>query len=100
MGKFFGLVGLCLGLNFCIGKANEWNGGRMLLEKLQSYAYGVELAGQGFWNSQSEDLNARAQDYNVSALKLEALWDDALCSYLEKDLKPSPPSYPVTWRFN
>jgi len=110
--KFFGLVGLCLGLQFCIGKANEWNGGRMLLEKLQSYAYGVELAGQGFWNSESEDVNARAQDYNVAALKLEALWDDAitaatqdgsfdtLCAYLEKDLKPSPPSYPVTWRFN
>ena len=37
----------------------------MLLEKLQSYAYGVELAGQGFWNSESEDVNARAQDYNV-----------------------------------
>jgi hypothetical protein len=48
----------------------------------------------------------------VAALKLEALWDDAieaatqdgsfdtLCAYLEKDLKPSPPSYPVTWRFS
>jgi hypothetical protein len=110
--KLMGLVGVCLGLQWCVGKGNEWTSARMVLEKLQSYAYAVQLDKEGFWNSQSQDLNARAQDYNVDRLRLEALWDEAmtsatqdnsfqtLCSYLEKDLHASPPSYPITWRFN
>jgi hypothetical protein len=110
--KLAGFFGLCLGLQYWVYQANEHNAARMTLEKLHSYGMSTQLAAEGFWNSQSEDLNGRAQDFNVDRLRLEALWDDALaeatqsnsfavlCDALGKDVHASPPSQPITWRFN
>jgi len=110
--KLAGILGVCVGLHYWTSKANDWNQQRMTLEKLHSYGMGVALGEEGFWKSQSEDLNGRAQDFNVDRLRLEALWDGALaeatqaadfgvlCNALGKDLHGSPPSLPITWRFN
>jgi hypothetical protein len=110
--KLAGLIGVCFGVQYWVNKASEWNGARMTLEKLHSYGMSTQLAEEGFWRSQSEDLNGRAQDYNVDRLRLEKLWADALadatqsnsfdvlCKHLGTDLHGSQPSLPITWRFN
>jgi len=110
--KLFGIVGVCVGLQLWINWANDWNSARMMLEKLQAHKHASELDTAGFWNTHSEDVNGRAQDFNVDRLRLEALWEgsiaeatqtnsfDALCDGLSQDLHPAEPKEPITWRFN
>merc|ERR1719498_374991 len=87
----------------------------MFLEKMKLYAVGEGLAKAGFFRSESEDLDMRTQDYNTNALRLNALWEDAiadttqardfdrLCAHLKVDESHPPLTdvpKPISWRFN
>lgn len=113
--KVLGFVGLLLGYNISVYMLTNNTEAFFFLEKMRLYAVGDKLAKSGFFRSESEDVEARVQEYNTTYIRLNGLWEDALadatqkrsfdalCDKLKVD-EHHPPlddvPKPISWRFN
>jgi hypothetical protein len=111
-----GFLGLLLGYNIFVYYVLEQTNAYFKLEKLNLHNTTQQLWSSGFFASESEDLDARMQDYNMKSMELEQLWDDSLAEAtqnrdfdrLTEKLSPSACSHhidheitpPISWRFN
>merc|ERR1719229_1856637 len=76
--KVFGLLGALLGYNLFVMYVTSRTEAWMFLEKLRLYAVGDELVQKGFFMSDAEDADTRAEAYGNTMERLSALWEDAL----------------------
>jgi len=113
--KVLGVLGALLGYNLSVWMITDRMEAWTFLEKMHLFAIGDKLTKDGFFRSESEDVEARTQDYNMSHMRLNTLWEDALAdatqkrsfdalvSHLEVDEAHRPVAdvpKPVSWRFN
>lgn len=113
--KCLGFLGVLLGYNIFAYYVLSYSEAYFNLEKLKLYGIGKGLADSGFFNSESEDLEERMQEYNLKSIELQQLWDDAsqaamqtrdfnkLCEHLTPEAvegKHLPLREPLSWRFN
>lgn len=115
--KFMGFLGVLLGYNiFCSMVLSECDA-YMTLEKLRLYSVGQKMGTDGFYQTESEDMDGRIQDYNTKSLELEQLWSDKLneasqkrdfsiltsgltVKAIESDHHLLPLTPPMSWRLN
>jgi len=111
--KVFGVLGALLGYNLFVNYVSARTEAWMFLEKLRLYAVGDELVNTGFFMSDAEDSDTRADAYSHDAERLNKLWEEALadatearsferlCSHLAVVSAglPSLPK-PISWRFS
>jgi len=113
--KVLGFVGLLLGYNISVMKLTDNTESFFFLEKMRLFSVGDKLSKEGFFRSESEDVEARTQEYNTTHIRLNALWEEALADATQKrsfdalaaklqvdenhpDLNEVPK--PISWRFN
>jgi len=111
--KVLGALGALLGYNIFVMNVTNRTEAWMFLEKLRLYAVGDELVKKGFFASDAEDADSRADAVAHSKERLEALWEEAiadatqarsfdrLCQHLAVDEGhlPALPA-PISWRFS
>jgi len=82
--KVLGFVGLLCGYNISVWMLTDRTEAYFFLEKMRLFATGDKLAKEGFFRSESEDVEARTQEYNTTHIRLNALWEDALSDATQK----------------
>jgi len=114
--KCLGLLGLLLGYNISVVYWLNRTEAFMTLEKLALHRVAHDLNENGFFQSESEENDARMQAFNLDSLRLEKLYEEALqdatesrsfekfVSYLKIEDESSNPlksiPEPVSWRLN
>merc|ERR1719225_1126051 len=111
--KCLGVLGALLGYNIFVGYVTSHTEAWMFLEKLRLYAVGDELVKKGFFMSDAEDADTRAENYSHTTERLNSLWEtaladatearsfDKLCEHLTVDPSHLPDlPKPVSWRFS
>merc|ERR1719272_2797899 len=111
--KCMGFLGLLLGYNIFVTVVLNRTEQYMMLEKLSVYETTKRLWETGFFVSESEDVDARMQQYNMKSMELEEVWETTLAEatqtrefgkFVERlrpeMCNPDPVLDPITWRFN
>lgn len=113
--KVLGIVGLLLGYNISVAYVTNRTEAWMFLEKMRLYALGDELVKKGFFTSDAEEAEKKADATAHTAERLNALWEtaiadatqtrsfDKLCEYLAVDEASNPVAElpkPISWRFS
>jgi len=111
--KVFGVLGALLGYNLFVNYVTARTEAWMFLEKLRLYAVGDELVNKGFFMSDAEDADTRADAYSHDTERLNKLWEEALadatearsfeklCAHLAVDPSQVPElPQPISWRFS
>jgi len=111
--KVLGALGALIGYNLFVMNVTSRTEAFMFLEKLRLYSVGDELVNKGFFMSDAEEADTRAEAFEHTTERLNALWEtaladatqaksfDRLCSHLEVDpsqVADLPKS--MSWRFS
>jgi len=111
--KVLGFLGALVGYNFFVMYVTSRTEAWMFLEKLRLYAVGDELVHRGFFMSDAEEKDTRAEAFGHTTERLNAMWEaaladatqaksfDRLCAHLEVDEAQVPElPKPMSWRFS
>merc|ERR1712176_1212381 len=81
--KVLGILGVLLGYNISVAYVTSRTEAWMFLEKMRLYALGDELVKKGFFMSDAEDADSRADGYSHTTERLNSLWGTALADATE-----------------